>query len=66
VLGGRLGVAAVNSIIYRLRRKLVAHGVELPRRDRRVAVAATADTGARPQAERASPACRCGSPGLEP
>ena len=66
VLGGGLSVAAVNTIIHRLRRKLVGHGVELPRRDRRVAVAATADTGARPQAERASPACRCGSPGLEP
>ena len=43
-LGGRLGIAGVNSIIYRLRRKLSGRGIELPRRHR------IADTRANPRA----------------
>lgn len=34
-LGGRLEIAGVDSLIYRLRRKLSDRGIELPRRDRR-------------------------------
>lgn len=33
-LDGRLGIAGVDSIIYRLRRKLSRRGIDLPRRDR--------------------------------
>ncbi|MEO8276245.1 MAG: hypothetical protein ABI639_08485 [Thermoanaerobaculia bacterium] len=34
-LGGRVGITAVDSVIYRLRRNLAARGFALPRRDRR-------------------------------
>ncbi len=34
-LAGRMGIAGIDSVIYRLRRNLARCGVELPRRDRR-------------------------------
>lgn len=33
-LAGRMGIAGVDSVIYRLRRNLARRGIELPRRDR--------------------------------
>ncbi len=34
-LAGRMGIAGIDSVIYRLRRNLARRGIELPRRDRR-------------------------------
>lgn len=50
-LCGGLGIAGVNSVIYRLRRKLSGRGIDLPRRDR------LADSRASPReaAKRAAP-----------